>query len=183
MRGEQKINDMTDAGAAGQDADNHRGQQRGTPMALSFGRARRPDTAFTAIMTFLASRDPFARFPLGPVIATVSAAIRRGHYVLAMDDGVVVGLTCWALTDYQTALRWSAGEVEPSFKETLAGDTVIMLLGGGESPAVALGGIRHIGRQHPGLRYVMNRFGREKAREGRFPPAREGAADTPALTV
>ncbi|RYF92072.1 MAG: hypothetical protein EON95_13635 [Caulobacteraceae bacterium] len=144
-------------------------------MALTFIRARRPDTAFTAIVTFLAARAPFDRMPLGPVIATVSGAIQRGHYALAVEDGrEVVGLTCWALTDYDTALAWSRGEAQPSFDQTLNGDTVMMMMGGGDGPAIALGGLRHIGDRYPGQRYVMNRFDRKRPSLGRFPPARDG---------
>ncbi len=144
-------------------------------MALTFIRARRPDTAFTAAITFLAARKPFDRLPLGPIVATVSGAIQRGHYVLAVEGGkTVVGLTCWALTDYDTALRWSRGEAQPSFEETVEGDTVMMMMGGGDGAGVALGGLRHIGDRYPGQRYVMNRFDRERPSLGRFPPAREG---------
>lgn len=145
-------------------------------MALSFIQARRPDTAFTAAITFLAARGPFDRMPLAPIIATVSGAIQRGHYVLAIeDDKTVVGLTCWALTDHETALAWSRGETQPSFEQTLNGDTVMMMMGGGDGPGVALGGLRHIGDRYPGRRYVMNRFDRARPSVGRFPPAREGA--------
>lgn len=146
-------------------------------MALTFIRARRPDTAFTAAITFLAEQKPFDRMPLGPIVATVSGAIQRGHYVLAVeDDRTVVGLTCWALTDYDTALAWSRGEAQPTFDQTLNGDTVMMMMGGGDGQGVALGGLRHIGDRYPGQRYVMNRFDRVRPSLGRFPPARDGAA-------
>lgn len=145
-------------------------------MALTFIRARRPDTAFTAAITFLAGQKPFDRMPLGPIIGTVSGAIQRGHYVLAVEnDTTVVGLTCWALTDYDTAIHWSRGEAQPTFDQALNGDTVMMMMGGGDGPGVALGGLRHIGDRYPGQRYVMNRFDRERPSLGRFPPAREGA--------
>lgn len=144
-------------------------------MALTFIRARRPDTAFTAAITFLAGQKPFDRLPMGPIIATVSGAIQRGHYVLAVEEGrTVVGLTCWALTDYETALAWSRGETQPTFDQAVGGDTVMMMMGGGDGPGVALGGLRHIGDRYPGQRYVMNRFDRERPSLGRFPPAREG---------
>lgn len=153
-------------------------------MALTFIRSNRPDSAFTAAITFLAAQKPFDRMPLGPIVATVSGAIQRGHYVLAVEDGrTVVGLTCWALTDYDTALAWSRGQVQPTFEQTCDGDTVMMMMGGGDGPGVALGGLRHIGDRYPGQRYVMNRFDRDRPSLGRFPPVREGATAPAAETA
>ncbi len=141
-------------------------------MALTFVRLARADSAFAAAITFLAARAPFRTLPLGPLAESVSGAVKRGHYVLAVDAGQVVGLTCWGVTDFETARRWTDGEEVPSYEQTLDGDTVVLMLGGGDSPRVALGGVRHIARRYPGRRYLMNRFGRPGTQRGRFPDVR-----------
>jgi hypothetical protein len=141
-------------------------------MTLRFVRMQRSDSAFAAALTFLAARAPFRTMPLGPIAETIAGAVKRGHYVLAVEDGRVVGFTAWALTDYASGLRWTAGEFVPPYGETLEGDTVVLMLGGGDHPKVALLGIRHIAGRYPGRRYLMNRFGRRGTNRGRFPAVR-----------
>lgn len=142
-------------------------------MTLSFVRARRTESGFAAAITFLAARDPFRAMPLGPIAESVSGAVKRGHYILAVETGRVVGLTCWALCDHAMAAAWTAGGPVPDYAQTLAGDTVVLMLGGGDHPRVALQGVRHIAGLYPGRRYFMNRFGRKGTQAGRFPmPAR-----------
>lgn len=138
-------------------------------MALRFVRAQRVDTGFTAAMTFLAARAPFRTMPLGGVADSVRGAVQRGHYILAVDEGRVVGVTCWGLTDAETARRWTAGEVVPDQELLMQGDTVVLMLGGGDSPAVALRGVRHIAGLYPGRAYRMVRHGRQGVQVGRFP--------------
>jgi hypothetical protein len=138
-------------------------------MSLSFVRMQRSESGFAAVLTFLAARAPFRAMPLGPVVETVSGAVKRGHYILAVEAQRVVGVTCWALADYPIAARWTEGGPPPAYEDTLAGDTVVLMLGGGDHPRVALLGIRHIAGLYPGRRYLMNRFGRHSTNRGRFP--------------
>lgn len=145
---------------------------------LRFVQTRRADAGFSACITYLAARDPFRAMPLGHVSDTVAGAVRRGHYILALDGGRVVGVTLWALADAAVAERWFAGGAWPSFAETQDGDTVILMLGGGEHPRVALQGVRHIAGLYPGRPYLMTRFGRDRTSRGRF-PARAGAVSAP----
>lgn len=138
-------------------------------MTLEFLRTPRAESGFAAAVTFLAARDPFRTMPLGPIVETVAGAVKRGHYILAVEDKRVLGLTLWALTDHATALAWTAGGPPPPYERTLAGDTVVLMLGGGDQPRVALRGVRHIAGLYPGRRYLMNRFGRKGTQAGRFP--------------
>lgn len=150
-------------------------------MTLSFVRTKRPESACTAGLTFLAAREPFQSMPLGSVVNTVSAAIHRGHYVLAVDSGRVVGFVVWAVTDAVTAQRWFAGEATPSFEGRSDGDTVVLMLGVRTDRAAVMQGIRHVGARYPGRRYLIKRYGRKLPRVGRFPKAtRETAGRTDA---
>lgn len=136
---------------------------------LRFVRMARADAGFAAVLTYLAAREPFRSMPLGPIAESVSGAVKRGHYILAVEAERVVGVTCWALTDYDTGIRWTSGGTPPAYEQTLAGDTVVLMLGGGAHPRVALQGVRDIARRYPGMRYLMNRFGRPGTQAGRFP--------------
>lgn len=141
-------------------------------MTLEFVTTRRTEGGFTAALTYLSAREPFSKLPAGPLVASISGSIRRGHYILAIEDRRVVGVTCWAVTDYETARRWSDGDLVPDYAQTLDGDTVVLTLGGGNYPRVALRGVRHIAGLYPGRRYFMTRFGRAGTKRGRFPAAR-----------
>ncbi len=141
-------------------------------MTLVFRQLARSDSAFAAAIAYLAPRAPFDAMPFGPIADTVSGAIKRGHYILAIENGRVVGFTCWAVTDAKVAEQWMAGELRPTYQQTLGGDTVVLTLGGGEHPRVALLGIRHIAGLYPGMPYWMNRVGRDARKRGRFPPQR-----------
>lgn len=145
-------------------------------MTLSIGRLQSPEAAFTAAIRFLAGREPFASLSLTSVVDPVAGAIKRGHYVIASEANRVVGLTCWALTDADLARRWADGTAIPTYDQCLSGDTVVLQMGGGTSPRVALQGVRHIAGLYPGMPYVMVRYGRKGVKTGRFPNivARQG---------
>lgn len=138
-------------------------------MTLNIGRLQNPEAAFTAALRFLAGREPFASLPLTSVVDPVAGAIKRGHYVLVSEDGRVAGFTCWALTDSDLARRWAEGAATPTYEQCLTGDTVVLQMGGGTSPRVALQGVRHIAGLYPGMPYVMVRYGRKGTKSGRFP--------------
>ena len=137
-------------------------------MTLRFLKTRRDESAFAAAVTFLAAREPFKRQPLGPIVGTVSGAIKRRHYVLAIDEGQVVGFVAWAMTDQDSARRWLAGDFTPSFEETQEGDTIVLMIGGGTTPKTVMLGLRHVGSLYPGRSYMIKRFGRDKISSGRF---------------
>ncbi len=139
-------------------------------MTLTFVKPPRAEAAMTAAITFLAAREPFSAMPFGFVVQTVAGAIKRGHYILAVENNRVVGLTCWALAEANTAELWLSGEVMPTYEQTTKGDTVVLMLGGGDHARVALRGIRHIAGLYPGQNYLMKRFGRRLVSSGRFPP-------------
>lgn len=128
--------------------------------------------AFAAAIVFMAGRKPFSDLPFGRMADSISGAVRRGHYVMASENGRVVGFTFWALTSAEVARRWTEEGYEPTYEEGLGGDTVVLTMGGGEHPTVALHGVRHIARLYPGHAYRMVRFGREGTKVGRFPDRR-----------
>lgn len=140
-------------------------------MTLTLGLMKRADTAFTAILSFMAARAPFETMRLGDVVGTVSGAIKRGHYGVAAEDGRVRGVLLWALSDAQTAERWVTGAETPSFEQASGGDTLVVLLGGADDPRAPSLGFREMARRHPGLRYVMKRHGRPGFKRGRLPGA------------
>lgn len=141
-------------------------------MALTIGRMQRKTDAFAAAATFMAHRKPFSGLPFGPMVDSLSGAIRRDHYVVASEDGRVVGFTFWALASADVARRWTEEGYEPTYEEGVDGDTVVLTMGGGEHPTVTLQGVRYISRLYPGYPYRMVRFGREGTRIGRFPRGR-----------
>lgn len=136
---------------------------------LTIGKLERSEAALAAAVTFMAARQPFRDLPFGAMVSSLSGAVRRGHYVMAVDAGRVVGFTFWALTSADVARRWTEEAYEPTYEEALGGDTVVLTMGGGEHPTVALQGVRHIARLYPGRPYRMVRFGRSGTRVGRFP--------------
>lgn len=138
-------------------------------MALKIGRMARQADAFAAAVTFMAARKPFSDLPFGPMVSSLSGAVRRGHYVVASEDGRVVGFTFWAMTSAEVARRWTEEAYEPTFDEGNDGDTVVLTMGGGDHPTVALHGVRHIAKLYPGHPYRMVRFGRQGTKVGRFP--------------
>ena len=138
-------------------------------MPLTVGVMKREDTALAAVLTFMSRRPPFETMRLGEVFGTVAAAIRRGHYGVAAEDGRIRGVLLWALTDAATARRWAGGGVAPSFEEASAGDTLVVLLGAADDPRVPGRGFREMARRHPGLLYVMKRHGRPGLKRGRLP--------------
>lgn len=139
-------------------------------MALKIGRMERPEAAFAAAVIFMAGRKPFSDLPFGRMVETLSAAVRRGHYVVASEAGRVVGFTFWAVTSADVARRWTEEGYEPTYEEGTTGDTVVLTMGGGEHPSVALQGVRHIASLYPGFPYRMVRFGRGgPTKVGRFP--------------
>ncbi|MBR0657123.1 hypothetical protein [Plastoroseomonas arctica] len=148
-------------------------------MAIRMSRASRVDSGFAALMTYLAARAPFATLPLGEVAETVGGAIRRNHYVLAVEDGRVVGGVCWALCDHAVATEWLNGGRTPGFADVLDGDTVVLMLGGADHARATVCGIRHVATLYPGRRYILNRFGRTgRHPTGRFPASRPGVPST-----
>lgn len=138
-------------------------------MTLNVGVMTRPDTAFTAILSFMAARPPFQTMRLGGIVRTVSGAIKRGHYGVATEGGRVRGVLLWALSDAATAEGWVTGALSPSFEEASAGDTLVVLLGAADDPRVPGLGFREMARRHPGLPYVMKRHGRRGYKRGRLP--------------
>lgn len=138
-------------------------------MTLTIGRMARQTDAFAAAVTFMAARKPFSELPFGPMVTSLSGAIQRGHYVVASENGRVVGFTFWAMTTAEVARRWTEEAYEPTWEEGNGGDTVVLTMGGGEHPTVALHGVRHIAKLYPGHPYRMVRFGRQGTRVGRFP--------------
>ncbi|NJC39950.1 hemolysin-activating ACP:hemolysin acyltransferase [Brevundimonas alba] len=76
-------------------------------MELVIGRMQRMTDAFAAAITFMAHRRPFSGLPFGPMVDSISGAIRRGHYVVASENGRVVGFTFWAVTSADVARRWT----------------------------------------------------------------------------
>lgn len=146
-------------------------------MALTIGRMERSDAAFAAAVIFMAARKPFSDLPFGRMVETLSAAVRRGHYVVASDNGRVVGFTFWAVTSADVARRWTEEGYEPTYEEGSGGDTVVLTMGGGEYPTVALQGVRHIAALYPGHPYRMVRFGRGgPTKVGRFPVRKTASA-------
>lgn len=145
-------------------------------MTLSIGRMRRPEAAFAAAVMFMAARKPFSTLPFGAMTSSISGSIRRGHYALSSENGRVVGVVLWALTSADVARRWTEEAYEPTYEEGLDGDTVVLTMGAGEHPTVALQGVKHVARMYPGYPYRMVRWGRTGTKVGRFPGARAGAA-------
>lgn len=141
-------------------------------MTLKIGKMPRPDAAFTAAVVFMAARVPFRALPFGEMAEAIAGAVRRGHYALASEDGRVVGVTFWAVTSAEIALKWTEDGYAPTYEETLGGDTVVLTMGAGRHPSVALQGVRHVARQYPGYPYRMVRHGREGTKVGRFPALR-----------
>lgn len=138
-------------------------------MTLTIGRMARQADAFAAAIVFMAGRKPFSELPFGPMVSSISGAVRRGHYVVASENGRVVGFTFWAMTSADVARRWTEEAYEPTYEEGVGGDTVVLTMGGGEHPTVALHGVRHIAKLYPGYPYRMVRFGRQGTKVGRFP--------------
>ena len=141
-------------------------------MSLKIGKMPRADAAFIAAVVFMAGRAPFRTLPFGKMAEAIAGAVQRGHYALASEDGRVVGVTLWALTSADVALRWTEDGYAPTYEETLDGDTVVLTMGAGQHPSVALKGVRHVARQYPGYPYRMVRHGREGTKSGRFPALR-----------
>ena len=135
---------------------------------LSVGRVTRTETAFTAALTFLADRPPFASMRVGALVPTVAGAVRRGHYGLAMEEGRVRGVLLWALSDEAGARRWIERGDAPDFEGASHGDTVVVLLGAADDPRVPHAGFRELARRHPGLGYVMRRHSRGGYKRGRL---------------
>lgn len=141
-------------------------------MALKIGKMPRPDAAFAAAVVFMAARAPFRTLPFGEMVEAIAGAVSRGQYALASENGRVVGVTLWAVTSAEIALRWTEDGYSPTYEETLEGDTVVLTMGAGQHPSVALQGVRHVARQYPGYPYRMVRHGRDGTRVGRFPTLR-----------
>lgn len=91
---------------------------------------------------FVAKREPFSRFPAGDLIRTLSAQIRKGHYLFALDPAVkpvrVVRYLGWALYDHAVAERFAATGVPPSDGLPTGGDVVWILTAVAEKM-----GVRH----------------------------------------
>ncbi|MES2861439.1 MAG: hypothetical protein V4701_08200 [Pseudomonadota bacterium] len=143
-------------------------------MALTIGKLPRPEAALAAAVTFMAGREPFSSLPFGSMVSSISGAVQRGHYMMAVDDGRVVGFTFWAVTSSDVARRWTEEGYTPTFAEATGGDTVVLTMGGGDHPLVAMKGIKHIAKLYPGWTYRMVRFGRVGTKTGRFPGSAVG---------
>lgn len=141
-------------------------------MTLKIGQMPRQESAFAAAVVFMAGREPFRTLPFGEMTEAIAGAVRRGHYAIASENGRVVGVTFWAVTTADIALRWTDEGYAPTYEETLGGDTVVLTMGAGRHPSVALQGVRHVARQYPGYPYRMVRHGRAGTKVGRFPALR-----------
>lgn len=139
---------------------------RVTKVPTMLARAKTPEIAFAAVMTFLAQQEPFASTSVDKLVSTVSGAIKRGHYLIATTDGRVAGVLCWALVSSDVARRWAMGLHMPSYEEAGAGDTVFLTVGAATHASTVTQGLRHLATLYPGRPYRLRRWTRTRPTGG-----------------
>lgn len=77
-------------------------------------------------MAFLMADPAFLGLRFGHWACVLVGQIRRGHYIFVVDGNVVVGFAGWSLTSLDAAEEWLAARSELSFRDSLAGDFVIL---------------------------------------------------------
>ena len=97
----------------------------------------------------------------GPrIVNHVIASIHCPARCIALEHSrrLVGAFVAWALTDNENARRWLVGDLTPTFEETLEGDTVVLMIGGGTSAKTVMLGIRYVGSLYPGRSYMIKRL-------------------------
>jgi hemolysin-activating ACP:hemolysin acyltransferase len=113
---------------------------------------------------YTARRAPFATFPAGDLIRTLSAQIQRKHALFAFDTSTkpakLVGYVGWALYHAEDAARFAADGKTLTCELADGGDVLWILTAAADSRAVFVslaGGIR---RAYPGHRLMAVRYKR-----------------------
>lgn len=100
---------------------------------------------------FVARREPFARFPAGELLRTLSGQVERGHALFAFAGATVVGYLGWAMYDSAAADRFARTGVPPT-ADPVDGEVVWVLTAAAERDAALAALIRGLRRRYPGRR-------------------------------
>lgn len=108
-----------------------------------------PAQALGFAVSYLMTKPAFAALPFGHWSRVLVGQINRGHYLIASDDGRIVGFLGWALTTEEKGNQWLAGQGELAFEDSKAGEILLINAWAAETNAVTqviLERLRQIGR-------------------------------------
>lgn len=85
-----------------------------------------PAQALGFAVSYLMTKPAFARLPFGHWSRILVGQINRGHYLIASDNGHIVGFLGWALTTQEKGEMWLAEQGELSFEDSKAGEILLI---------------------------------------------------------
>lgn len=152
--------------------------QSALPAAAASGlvvtRMKDNQAALGVALHFLARQKPFASLPAHQLVSTAARQIDAGRYMMAFENGRIVGFLSWELYGTDVAERFARTLVPPA-AEAGGGDDVVWLMLAAATTRPALRRMLQAGRMlHPGRRVmgVRHRAGGEAVvLRGRIPPA------------
>lgn len=115
-------------------------------------------TSIGMVVELLHEVPPFSDMTARELTGTVIGQIRRGHYVLAVQDERVIGYVGWALASEEIAKGWAEGRHRPTYEESMDGDCVILMMWYAQSAAATRRLARFLRRLYPGYRFYGRRM-------------------------
>lgn len=89
-------------------------------------RPRDPRAALGMAVSYLMTDPVFARLPFGQWARVLVGQVNRGHYLLVLEGGKVVGFVGWAFASRDKAEAWLSRNVDLASEDTKAGDCVLI---------------------------------------------------------
>ncbi|PSJ17739.1 toxin-activating lysine-acyltransferase [Nitrosomonas supralitoralis] len=129
-----------------------------------------PAQALGFAVSYLMTKPAFARLPFGHWSRILVGQINRGHYLIASDNGRIVGFLGWALTTQKKGEMWLAEQGELSFEDSQAGEILLINAWASESNDIThiiLERLREIGRAQI-MVYFKRHYPNGRTRPGRL---------------
>ncbi len=129
-----------------------------------------PAQALGLAVSYLMTKPAFARLPFGHWSRVLVGQINRGHYLIAMNNGCIVGFLGWALTTEQKGEMWLAEQSELSFEDSKAGEILLINAWAAETndvTQVILERLREIGQAQK-MVYFKRFYPDGRTRQGRL---------------